>query len=180
MAQGLRNLFLFSIVCVLLSCENDIEEVSKLDYEHSPDQTARDVEVLYSTKGNVAFQLNAPLFKQFGGEEPFNEMPEGVHVQFFDSVLQVTTELTSNYAIHLEKENRMEAKEDVVVTNIKGEQLNTEHLVWDQESGKITSDVFVKITTEDQVLMGEGLIANENFTKYRILKPRGTINITDD
>ena len=74
----------------------------------------------------------------------------------------------------------MEAKEDVVVTNIKGEKLNTEQLVWDQKSGKITSDVFVKITTEDQVLMGEGLIANEDFTNYRILKPRGTISIADD
>lgn len=172
--------YVFLLSLFLIACENEIEEVSKLDFEHTPDQTAWDVEVLYSTKANVAFQLNAPLFKQFGGEEPYNEMPEGVHVQFFDSLLQVTTELTSNYAIHIEKEGRMEAKEDVVVTNIKGEKLNTEQLVWDQKSGKITSDVFVKITTEDQVLMGEGLIANEDFTNYRILKPRGTINIADD
>jgi len=180
LGNSTRIITFLAIILAIYSCENDVKEIAKYDLEDFPDQTARDIEVLYSTKGEVAFQLNAPLFLQYTGEEPYNEMPEGVHVLFFDSLLNVTTELTSNYAIHIENENRMEAKEDVVVINEKGEKLNTEHLVWDQNTQLITSDVFVKITTEDQVLMGEGLEANQDFTKYKILKPRGVINIKDE
>jgi len=169
------------VVGVFFACENDVKEIAKYDLtEEYPAQAAKDVEILYSVKGGVVFQLNAPVLHQYNGEKPYNEMPEGVHVQIFDSALNVTSDLTSNYAIQLTYAKRMEAKEDVVVINEKGEKLNTEHLIWDQKTQKITSDVFVKITTEGQVLMGEGLIANQDFTDYRILKPRGIINIEND
>jgi len=166
---------------VLFACENDVKEVEKYNLsERFPDQSIKNVEIIYSTDAEVAFQMNAPLMNDYGGEKPYREMPKGVHIKIFDSLMNVTTELTSNYAIDITHENRMIAEEDVVVKNDKGEQLNTEKLVWDKKAQKITSDVFVKITTENQVLMGEGLIANEDFTDYRILKPRGTINIEND
>ena len=169
------------VVGVFFACENDLQEIAKYDVEEEfPDQAAKDVEILYSTKGDVVFQLNAPVLNQYSGDKPYNEMPEGVHVQIFDSALNVTSDLTSNYAIQLIYADRMEAKEDVVVINEKGEKLNTEHLIWNQKTQEITSDVFVKITTEDQVLTGDGLVANQDFTDYRILKPRGIINIEND
>ena len=40
---------------------------------------------------------------------------------------------------------------------------------------KLLSDEFVKITTKDQIIYGDGFEANEDFTKYKIFKTRGTI-----
>ena len=169
------------LVGVLLSCSNKIEDIEKYDdSEEFPTQIAKEIEVMYSTKGAVVFQLKAPLLKQYMTEKEYNEMPEGVEVKIFDSLMNVTTKLTANYAIDSTYADKMEAMYDVVVINEKGEMLNTEHLVWDRTTGQITSDVFVKITTADQVLMGEGLISNQDFSEYRILKPRGTINIDND
>jgi LPS export ABC transporter protein LptC len=169
------------LMSVFFACENDPEEVEKYNQEEVfPVQSGKDVEILYSTKGRVKFKLMAPVLDQYTGEKPYREMPEGVHIQVYDSMMQLTSELTANYAIDKEYEELMEAKEDVVVINNKGEKLNTEHLIWNQKTDKITSDVFVKITTEDQILMGEGLIANPDFTEYKILKPKGVINIDDD
>ncbi len=166
---------------LLFACENSTEEIAKYDLsEIFPDQAIKDVELLYTSNGELVLQLNAPVLNQYGGEEPYNEMPEGVHLQLFDSAMNVTTNLTSNYAIDLTHADMMEARDDVVVVNQKGEKLNTEHLVWDKKTAKFTSDVFVTITTENQVLMGDGLIANQDFTNYQILKPRGTIEIEDD
>lgn len=163
------------------SCiSNDNEAEILVDENVYPDQILKDVEILYSTKGEVQFKLKAPILKQYSGKEAYNEMPEGVDIEIFDSTLKVTTKLTSNYAIDISYADKMEAKYDVIVVNDKGEQLNTEHLVWNKKTSKITSDVFVKITTETQVLMGDGLIANQDFTNYRILKPRGIINIEND
>ena len=74
----------------------------------------------------------------------------------------------------------MEAKNNVVIVNAEGEQLNTEHLIWDRKKRIIYSNVFVKITTEDEIIMGEGFESNEQFSKYKILKPKGTITKEDE
>jgi len=87
----------------------------------------------------------------------------------------VNTSLTAKYAIRYEREQKMEARNDVVVVNIKGEKLNTEKLIWDGIRRKIYTDAFVKITTDDQILMGNGLESDETFSEYEIKNLTGTI-----
>lgn len=173
---------LILFVGVLFSCTNKNQEKESFSFEElKPLSVGKDIEVHYSTKGNVVFQLNSPLVNKYITEEnEYSEMPLGVEVRIFDTAMNVTTKLTSNYAIDSTKVEKMEARNDVVVVNEKGEKLNTEHLVWNKKTEKITSDVDVIITTKDQILKGKGLISNQDFTEYRILKPTGTFNIEND
>ena len=92
-------------------------------------------------------------------------------------MLNVTSSISANWAISHEKEKIVEAKSNVIVINAKGEKLNTEHLIWDEKKETISSDVFVKITTKTEVLMGEGLEADQTFTKYIIKKPKGAFSL---
>lgn len=171
-------LFSFGIICI--GCENDIKEVEQLTkVENVPLKKGKNVELIYSEDAAVKIKVSAPKMEEYANEEPYLEMSEGIKVVFYDSLKQVNTTLTANYAIHRIAKNIMEAKNDVVVVNEKGEQLNTEHLVWSQDSAKIYSDEFVKITTTDEILMGEGFEANEDFTKWKIHKIKGTINLKE-
>lgn len=171
-------LFSFGIIC--FGCENDIKEVEQLTkVENVPLKKGKNVELIYSEDAAVKIKVSAPKMEEYANEEPYLEMSEGIKVVFYDSLKQVNTTLTANYAIHRISKNIMEAKNDVVVVNEKGEQLNTEHLVWSQDSAKIYSDEFVKITTTDEILMGEGFEANEDFTKWKIHKIKGTINLKE-
>jgi hypothetical protein len=68
----------------------------------------------------------------------------------------------------------------VEILNTKGETLNTEELIWDQETGTIHTDKFVKITGKDQITQGTGLISNQSFTDWEIINYQGTINIPHD
>lgn len=162
------------------SCVNDVKEVNEIAHDpHQPIQEGRNVEILYSKDGDVEFKLNAPLLNRYEGEQPYNEMPEGVSVEIYDSLNNVSTSLTSNYAIDRSYEQVMEARDDVVVINAKGEKLNTEKLIWNQKTGMITSDVFVKITKENQIIMGNGLESNQDFSRYKIKDISGIININE-
>lgn len=162
------------------SCENDVKEVNEIfQMDGLPMQEGKNVEILYSKNGKIEFKLNAPVLNRYEGEKPYNEMPEGVHVEIYDSLDNITTSLTADYAIDRSSEQLMEARENVIVINAKGEKLNTEKLIWDQKTGLITSDVFVKITTEDQIIMGDGLESNQDFSKYKIKEIRGIINIDE-
>ncbi len=68
-------------------------------------------------------------------------------------------------------------KQNVKLINVKGDTLSTEYLVWDEVKEKIYTDKFVKITTADQLIYGDGLVSNQNFTEYRITNVKGNIKI---
>lgn len=173
-------LLVFGILC---SCENDVKKVASLtNNKKVPNSKGKNVSLIYSEKSDVKIKVTAPVMEEYGLDEKdkYIEMEEGIKVQFFDSLLNVTSTLTSKYAIHRIGERIMEAKNDVVVVNDKGEQLNTEHLIWNEDSAKIYSDKFVKITTEDEILMGEGMEANQDFSKWRIHKIKGIINVKEE
>lgn len=166
---------------ILCSCENDVKEVASLTKKKKPNSKGKNVSLIYSEKANVKITVSAPVMEEYGLEkDKYIEMREGIKVQFYDTLLNITSTLTSKYAIHRVGERIMEAKNDVVVVNDKGEKLNTEHLIWNEDSSKIYSDKFVKITTEDEILMGEGMEANQDFSKWKIHKIKGIINVKEE
>lgn len=171
-------LFLFTLVCS--GCVNDMDEVNALTKTNElPIETADSVRIIYSDSALLKVILDAKHLERFMGTDPYIEMTKGVHVRFYNNLGAIESELSSNYAISRENSDVMEAKENVVVVNKKGETLNTEHLIWEKKTEKIRTDEFVKITTEDEVIFGHGLESNQDFTKYRIKKIKGTINLKD-
>jgi LPS export ABC transporter protein LptC len=157
-----------------------MEEVNTLTQTQIlPIETADSVRIIYSDSARLKVILDAKHLERFVGTDPYIEMTGGVHVRFYNNMGTVESELSSNYAISHENSDVMEAKENVVVVNRKGETLNTEHLIWEKKTEKIRTDEFVKITTEDEVIFGHGLESNQDFTKYRIKNIKGTINLKD-
>jgi len=147
--------------------------------DHFPVESAKDAEIIYSSYAKVTVKLTAPQLDRFIGENPYIELPKGINLLFFDDEMNVESQLTANYAISYDKDGKMEARGNVVLINEKGEKLNSEHLIWDKERELIYSDEFVKITTEDEIIMGEGFESNLEFTKFKIKNIKGTISLED-
>lgn len=179
-SEFLRYIAFAFLLFAFASCENDIETVNLIGgLRNKPLESGKDVELIYSDSAKVKVKVFAPQMDRYTDDEPRREFPKGVKVEFYDDELNVKSRLTSNYGIQHEREKRVEVKNDVVVVNEKGEQLNTEHLIWDEETGKIYTDAFVRITTPEEVIFGDGLEANQDFTQYKIRNIKGTI-IKDD
>jgi LPS export ABC transporter protein LptC len=175
----LRKIKLLPILLILLSaCENDLSKVKLYaKAENSPVETATNIKIIYSDSARVQVEVQAPLLERFESENPYFEMNKGLQATFFDDKLQVKSKMDADYGIRYEREQKMEARKNVVVVNEKGDQLNTEHLIWDEKREKLTSDEFVKITTKDEVIYGTGFEANQDFSKYKIFKVKGTFPI---
>lgn len=142
-----------------------------------PDITSQDIVVYYSDSGMVKAKLTGPQMDNYTTTSPYVEFTKGFKMFFYDDRMQVSSWMRADYGIRREKEKIMEAKHDVVVVNEKGEQLNAEHLIWEEEKQLIHSDKFVKITTADEIIFGDGFESNQDFTKYKIFKIRGTISL---
>jgi len=183
-AAQTRGLRISCFCLVLLSiasigCENDIEKVKLVtSKDRTPVEHATGLNIVYSDSSEMKVRVVAKLMNRYQGEDPYTEMPEGVKVEFFDKDLKPSTTMTAKRAVKREKAQQMEAFGNVEVVNAKGEKLNTEHLVWNEITKKISSEEFVKITTPDKIIYGKGFESNQDFTSYRIFKITGTINIS--
>jgi LPS export ABC transporter protein LptC len=168
--------FLFFFV-IFFSCKNSVEEIREITASPAEaPETGSEIELIYSDSARIKFKLIAGRLERKDGDNPITEFFDGVKIIFYDAELKPESEIRADYAIHYEKEEKMVAKNNVVVVNIKGETLNTEELTWEQQKHLVYTDVFVKITTADETLYGDGLESNEDFTKYKIKKIKGTIN----
>lgn len=183
--------FIFKTSCSLFllvfmaSCENDVKKVNTVSINNQeilPAETSYDVEFLYSDSAQVRSKLVAIQVDRYLGKKPYFEMIQGMKVIFYDDYPKEQTRLTANYGIGNDNGDgieTLEARRNVVVINEKGDQLNTEQLTWNGTTKKIYTDKFVKITTKNEVIWGDGLEANEDFSEYEIKKVKGQINITD-
>lgn len=174
-----RKIHLYAIVLLLLAgCENDLSKVKLYaKAENSPVETAKNIKIIYSDSARVQVEVKAPKMERYDTENPYFEMTKGLTATFFDDQLKVKSKLDADYGIRYERDQKMEARKNVVVVNEKGEQLNTEHLIWDEKRAKLTSDEFVKITTKDEIIYGNGFEANQDFSKYKIFNVKGTFPI---
>lgn len=165
---------------ILVACKNDIKDVESLTkMDNLPLEVSKDVKMFYSQEGVVTAMIEAPIMERYVGDEEYTLMPKGVYLETYDSTMKITSTLKSDYAINRTAIGIIEAKGNVQVVNEKGEQLNTEELFWDSKTEKITTDKYVKITTEDEIIEGDGLESNKNFSEYTIKRIRGSISLED-
>lgn len=169
-------------IATLFSCKNDPELVKAVGSQDKvPTEVSFETEILYSDSAIIRIKLTTPKLIRFSGEEtPYVEFPKGLFLTMYDSSGAVESTLKANYGVNYPNEKKIEVKQDVEVVNNTGEILNTEHLIWLRDEKKIYTEEFVKITTPDEIIYGDGLEANETFTKYRIKNIKGTIAVQDE
>ena len=168
------------LLVVLSSCKNNIEEVNKIARRNNePTEIARNITIYHSDSGRVTMEMKAPVIYTYAGFNPRKVLPSGLHVAFIGHDNKPETELTSGYAVSYEGKGKMEARINVVVVNNKGETLKTQHLIWEEKTKKIYTNEFVTITTKEEILFGDGLESNQEFTKYRIKNIKGTIAVKE-
>ena len=163
------------------SCENNIDTVNLITAkDNSLLQSEENATYTYTDSSKVKFKLTAPLLNNYGGkDDPHQDCPKGMNVNFYDDSMRVTSHISANYAIRHVKTNIFEADGNVVVVNKKGEKLTTEQLFWDGSKHSIYTQKFVTIKTATEILYGDGLVSNEDFTDYRITNIRGSVMLNN-
>jgi LPS export ABC transporter protein LptC len=176
-------LFLFPAIVVLTAgCTEDSKPKTQTPREKTdPLLSAKDIEVTFSDSGRISAKIYGPVVNRYEGKTPYMEFPKGFRIYIYDISMRVETSIKGNYGIRFENTHIMEARGHVVVKNeIKNQQLETEHLIWDEAKGRIYSDVKAKITTPEKLLYAEGLESNESFTWYRFTSVTGEMTIKKD
>jgi len=165
------------------ACEsNNLAEIKAFSSpENLPIQEATNFETTVTDSGQIRYSLKAPkLYRYENDGQSYFEFPEGIDIVKYDAKKNITSTLRADYAKQFEKEQRWEAKNNVVVTNARGDSLKTEHLILDEKSEKIHTEEFVKIIREDQIITGIGLTSDQDMLNWKIKNPKGVIYVSVD
>lgn len=172
------------IVLLLLQagCGNDLETVNAISHTYTgPVMSAKNIDVIFSDSGKIQARVTSILLNRYTTPESYMEFPRGFKINIFDSALRTETTISGNWGKRNDYSRVMEAKGNVIVRNeSKKQQLNTEHLTWDENRRMIFTSERVKITTQDKIVFGKGLRSNESFSDYTLLQVYGQLMVKKD
>jgi LPS export ABC transporter protein LptC len=169
--------FFFILSIFLYACSNDPEAVKEfIATENLPIEKIEGAEMLHTENGVLKVKIIATNIKRFEDIQPQLVFSNGLEVIFYNDSGSVKSVLKSENAEVDEINKIMTASQSVVLTSSTGKKLETEQLIWDENKNKIYTDKKVVITTDKEVVKGEGFISNPDFTEYSISKIQGTFN----
>jgi LPS export ABC transporter protein LptC len=180
-----QTFILFGFVSLLFfsGCTNDLKDVMALPKNQlSPSLVGDTVIMFYTDSSQLKIMVTANRMLTFTEKvsEPFRILPKGFYVTFFDEKENISATLKANYGVRYDNSRRMEAKYAVELVNKEGVKLETEKLTWNEYTKRIYTDAFVKITTDKEIIMGQGMESNQDFSKYELKKVTGIIQLKND
>lgn len=172
-------LFLFTVLVLGVSCSEKSQEVlNKEEYEGAMNEL-EDVVFYYSDSAKVKVKgITKHRMEYANGDQEF---PKGLYLEFYDENGHVESTIDANKAFFNKKEDWWRGREGVVVVNTEsGKRLNTEELYWVPAEELIHTDKFVTISSDEEVLYGNGLEAKQDFSSYSIKNPKGDFQLEDE
>lgn len=165
------------------SCVTKMEDIDNLTSTHEASvEVATNVEVLYSDSAQIKVKVSGPTMNRYlDKNNPREEFPDGVHVEFYGPNGNITSWLDADYAVRETKKSRIITRQNVNLYNEKQEKLETWELIWDEKKDRVYTERFVMITQPERgdTSYGYGFEANNDFTRFEIQKNSGKMNIQE-
>lgn len=166
------------------SCENDIAEVDNLGKRQIGIEEGKNIVSLLSNGGIMRAKLTAPVLLRYQTQVPKVEFPNTLHVDFYDSLKNVESQLFAKYGEYKENQNLIYLRDSIVVFNIKGDTLLTNELYWDQNQRIFYNDkptIVIQSNPRQRLYSSKGLTADQNMNWFTLkeLQP-GSFTVIPD
>ena len=173
----MNKLFSFLLLALIsTACLDEGEDVDNLPEYSGPIMEVSDAETLYSDSATVLVKVTAP--RQLEYQNGNQDFPEGFNIILYEKDGSEKSTIIADQGHYEKAENKYTATGNVIVKNVvSGDELRTEVLYWEPGKDMIHTDRYVEITSGGEIIMGEGLTSNQDFSSYRILKPTGAFSV---
>lgn len=167
---------LLLILFILAACTQK-ENAPPKEYG-GPLQEAENMVLLYTENEKLKVKMRTPLLYEFKNND--REFPKGLNLEFYDLNGKLASTLRADHAYYFKAEDKWRARGKVEVINLeKNEQLTTEELFWFPTKETISSEKFVTIRQQKEVIFGEGLTAKQDMSTYEITDPHGSFSVEE-
>lgn len=162
---------------ILLSCSNDLEKVKRITTTpDSPEETSENFHVIFTDSGWASFELKATIAETYIEPRKVTKFKDGLRVNFFDNLGNITSILTSIYGEVDEETGNIMVRDSVEFLNVeKQETLKTEILYWSKDGDSIYTDKPVVMRGPDKIITGIGARTNQTMDTLIVHRPQATI-----
>lgn len=150
-----------------------------MEKKGSPSEVLKEAEIYYTEYGKLRVKILAQKIERFEEPHPIIRFSEGIKAIFYNDSAEVISTLTAVSATMDEQNQMMMAENNVELISKENEKLNTEQLILDEKTNKIFTDKLVRISTADEMIIGEGFESTTAFSSYKITNVKGTINLKE-
>lgn len=172
--------FLFSTICFLIGCENDLATVNAMfSKEQTKVEEVKEVQLLYSDSAIVRVRVTGPrMLRHNEHANPREVFPDGILVEFLrPGTTRANGFLSAKYAVRHENKGTIVVRDSVVWESGKGEKLTTSELTWDDQRKIVYTNRFVKIVKPEEEFYGYGFEADQDFNYWKIINPTGKMKV---
>ncbi|MEY4216741.1 MAG: export transporter periplasmic protein LptC [Bacteroidota bacterium] len=172
-------LLLFFLPCIISSCVNNMEDVKRISFnKNTPDEVMVDFNMNYSESGSGRISVYAAFSESFRNPVHLTQLKDSLRVTFYSETGEAVSTLTAKYGTINHAKNEIMIRDSVRFYHFKKQQLlKTELLYWHQKDSTVSTDKAVYITSPKGNFTGKGLNARQDFSRYVILKPEGSVVI---
>ncbi len=179
--MNLRSVCIILSLCSFCACGViETEEMPAAELEEIAIQEIRGGTFQYSEKGQIKNVLHAGKLERWESDGSSSEIwrvSDGF-ILYIDGDIDVhEAQLSGGRGTYNADLGHLVAHDDVELINHEGEKLNTEYLVWSNDSDRVHTNRPVSIATKTGTLQGNGLEADSKFENYRILNPTGAFEL---
>ncbi|MCW3804234.1 LPS export ABC transporter periplasmic protein LptC [Plebeiibacterium marinum] len=177
------GILLLAVLIFTYACSsNKPEEIKAIEkIQEIPSLELEDYETFVTDSGKVKYHITTPHLLQYDKvEDPYKEFPKGGHIITYDSINVIKSEIKCQYAINHDKEKLWDLRNNVEAINEEGVIFNTEQLFWNEKEKRIYTDKFIKITTEDKIITGYGLEADQSLNNYEIKNVSAVLGVDEE
>ena len=156
------------------------EKVPAADIEEKALQVISDGTFRYTEKSKTKNVLNAGRLERWNSDNSSTEIwrvSEGFTLYIDGDSEEHEAVLSGGRGTYDADLGHLIAYDDVELINKEGEKLNTEYLVWSNDSDRVHTNRPVRIESKSGKLEGNGLEADSKFENYRILNPTGAFEL---
>lgn len=164
------SVFFILILCFVTSCQEEKKELSDLEANQlNNKEYFQNVHIRYSDSAEIRIRIQAPeMIRYIESGKLKEEFTKGFLAYFYNDRNIISNTLSSNYALRVHAEGKTYMKDSVVFTSAGGELLKTAELVWNETTGRLSTDKFVRIIRKDEILQGYGFETDQNFREGTI------------
>lgn len=167
-----RSVLILALMALVASCSSQQTETTQnsdiIDSAITPNSEMTGASIYLSRRGHINSKIDAQEIRQFEGKDSM--MIYGVSIDVYDSTGQVGSHIVGDSGIIRESRNQHDLFGNVVVVTRDSIRLESDYLKWNSAQEKITTDAFVRITVGSDVVSGWGLDANQDLSRWKILK----------
>ena len=158
----------------MLSCGQRNKGITTIDVnvEDQPFVRSEGNSALISDSGVTRARLVAKVWEAYSNDTiSYVYYPEGIYVEQFDSLFQVSGTAEADTAYYFDRTGRWHLISNVLIKSTEGTVCETSEMFWNSREPatsleSIYTDKFVKITTPTKFITAEGMKSNQSLSKY--------------